>query len=134
VNLPFGWKIPALMAAAVGVTVWAGRNLEIALPAAVVAVGAGVALLFEVWGIPPAARPGSVRLPENLRASVRDLFRSGRLGREMVVELLDRLERNGPNPSLPGTTADEFERVVHLSRIEFRRYVRERLDYLEARA
>jgi len=133
VNLPFGWRIPVVIAVAAGIAIWAGRNLEVALPAAVVAVGASVLLLLEVWGVPPANRPTSRLVGDNPRASVRDLFRAGRIGREEIVEMLDRLERSGPDPFLPGKTPEELERIVRLPRSEFRQYVRDRIGSIEGR-
>jgi len=133
-NLPFGWKLPLVAVIAIGIAVWAGRNVVVAIPAAAVAIGAGLLLLVEVWGVPPATRPMPGPLGQNPRATVRDLFRSGRIGREEIVELLDRLERAGPTPRLPGRSAEEVERLARLSRPEFREYVRGRIDDLEARS
>ncbi len=133
-NSPFGWKLPLIAAVAIVVAIWAGRNVTIAIPAAAVAVGSGLLLLVEVWGIPPAARPGDVSVGGSPRITVRDLFRTGRLGREEIVELLDRLERAGPNPQLPGRGTEELDRISRLSRAEFRAYVRQRLGELEARS
>jgi hypothetical protein len=133
-NFPFSWKLPVVAALATGVAVWAGRNVLVAIPAAAVAVGASLLLLVEVWGIPPPTRPASGTFSQNPRASVRDLFRAGRIGREGIVEMLDRLERAGPNPLLPGRTPEELERIARLPRPEFREYVRTRLAELEARS
>lgn len=132
-NVPFGWRIPVVIAGATAIALWAGRNLEIALPAAVVAVGASALLVLEVWGLPAATRPTARLLGENPRVSVRDLFRSGRLGREEIVELLDRLERSGPDPFLPGKTPEELDRIARLPRAEFREYLRARIADLEGR-
>jgi len=133
-RFPFGWKLPLVVAIAIGITFWAGDNFLISVPAAAVAVGASVLLFLEAWGVPPPRPPVSRTVTVNPRALARDAFRAGRLGREMIVEMLDRLERSGPNPLLPATTPAEFERVSHLPRGEFRQYVRTRVEDLERRS
>jgi hypothetical protein len=131
-KFPFGWKLPLVAAIAIGIAFWAGANYVISIPAAAVAVAASVLLLVEAWGIPPPRPPVSRTVAVNPRALARDAFRAGRIGREMIVEMLDRLEHSGPNPLLSGTTAAEFDRISHLPREEFREYVRTRLTDLEA--
>jgi len=131
---PFGWLLPAIALAATGFTIWADSNFELALPGAVVAVTAAVLLFVEVWLRTPNPRGRRARWSlRNEPAEVRAAFRSGRLGREKVVMLLDRLERSGPNPDLPGRRIDEIRQFTQMSPGDFRRYVRFRLDELEAR-
>ena len=133
-RFPFGWKLPLVAALAIGVAFWAGTNFVISVPAAAVAVGAAGLLIVEAWGVPPPRPPVSRTVTVNPRALARDAFRAGRIGREMVVEMLDRLERSGSNPLLAATSTAEFDRIGHLSRGEFREYVRTRLDELERRS
>ena len=128
-----GWV--GLAAAATGVALWAGANTAIAAPAAAVAVFAAGALFVGAWlgawaAEPPAPAPPVADGPAPFRFG----FRSGRLGREEIVDTLDRIERTGPNPTLPVRTAPEIAALTSLSRSEFRAYVRRRVDDLEERA
>jgi len=125
----------ALAAGATGIALWAGPNPQIAGPAAATAVGAA-ALLFvgvglDAWSgrsvpTPPAA-------PERDEFLFRFGFRSGRLGREEIVATLDRIERSGPTPLLPGRSVREVQSIVELPRADFREYVRHRIEDLEER-
>lgn len=129
---PFGWLAPATALFATAIAIAAEGNLPVAVPAAVVAVAAGVLAVAEVGvrsGRP--GRPTGLGSPANPKASVRAAFRAARLGREELVMTLDRIERTGRNPDLPGRRIEEMDRVAGLSRPEFRAYVRGRLDELE---
>jgi len=133
-KVPFGWKLPLVAVIATGVALWGGGAIAISIPAAAVAVGAAVLLLVEAWGLPPPRPPVSRGSSgANPRGAIRDSFRLGRVGREQILEELDRLERTGPNPALPGRVSEEFDRIARLTRDEFREYVRARLDDLEVR-
>lgn len=125
----------AVAGAATGLAVWAGANVVIAAPAAGAAVfAAGLLFLVTVFDRPRAAARAPVRDAPRDEYLFRFGFRSGRLGREEILATLDRIERSGPNPDLPGRTSREVASVVGLPRPEFRDYVRRRLDDLEARS
>ncbi len=130
---PFGWGLVVIAVVATGVALWAGPNLPIALPAAVVAIGAATLLLAEVAIRSPAAprRPTSGP-PRRELGEIRTAFASGELGRERLVALLDRLEPVGPSGSRPTRTPEELRTISRLGTDEFREYVRERLSRLEA--
>ena len=124
--------LSALAVGATAVAVGAGPNFAIALPAGVIAVLAA-ALLFVEAGTTHAA-PLSVPSPAVFSPSTARLRRAfvfGRLGRETILETLDRLERAGPNPNLPIREREESRRLLAMSVPEFREYVRVRLDQLE---
>lgn len=124
-----------LAAAATGVAVWAGTNTSIAAPAAAVAVFAAGAMFVDAWLRARAAEPPDPPAPvEDDPIPFRLGFRSGRLGREDIIETLDRIERTGPDPLLPVRTPQEVAALTSLSRSEFRAYVRRRVDDLEERA
>lgn len=133
-RLPFGWLLVALAAVATALALWAGSNLALAVPAGVVAVAAAAFLFGEAWlrhgtrrAVPATPLPAA-----DSASALRTNFRSGPLGREAIVVLLDRLEREGLHPELPARRPAEFARFARLSPAEFRRYVRDRLDELEA--
>ncbi len=129
------WVLLGVALASVGVAVWADTDLATAVPAAAVAVGATALLFVEAW--PVVGRPvGRLRhrptpTPND---ALRAAFRSGRMGRETFVTLLDRLEREGPNPTLPIRRPSDLEPLLRLSPEDFRDYLRRRLDDLEARS
>jgi hypothetical protein len=129
------WYLLAIAFVATAVAVWADTNLAVAVPAAGVALIAAALLFLDAWaaGGRPILR-ASVRRPPALHDSLRVAFRSGRMGRETVVDLLDRLERAGPNPELPARRPEELASLARLSPAEFRDYLRQRLDELEARS
>jgi hypothetical protein len=117
-----------------GLALWAGRNVDVAAPAAAAAVVAAGLLFVGAWQDNPRGNDAVVPPPPE-----RDIFlfrygfRSGRLGREEIVATLDRIERMGPTPELPSRATGDLARITALSRVEFRAYVRRRLDDLEAR-
>lgn len=125
----------AFATVATGIAVWAGPNVSVALPAAVVAVIAASLLFIEVG----ANRISSARLRRaapspSAVGTLRRAFTSGRLGREAIVDTLDRLERAGPNPNLPARQLEETGRILRMSEREFREYLRTRVDQLELRS
>lgn len=134
-NLGFGGLLVTVAVVATGLAVWAGDNFTIAVPAATGAVLAAGLLIADV----ALGRSRTARRPEEGAEAkevdtVRVAFRSGRLGREAIADLLDRLERAGPNPELPRRHAAETGRLARMSAAEFRIYVRQRLDDLELRS
>lgn len=132
-NSPVGWALPILAGAASAIAVVAGSNLAVAVPAATVAVLAAGAILGGAWIDRTAT--GLRSSPEGVPTApdrIRTAFRSGPLGRAEIVGLLDQLERSGPRPDLPTRTGAELDRITALRADEFERYVRSRVDALEA--
>jgi hypothetical protein len=131
---PLAWGLVVLAVVATGVAVWAGNNFTVALPSAGIAVMAASLLFLDVE-IRRPARAG--RAPTGISPTqpnqIRQAFLSGQLGREKLVGLLDRLERSGPNPTLPPRRYEELQSIVAMSRTEFQQYLTARLEYLEAR-
>lgn len=128
------WLLPAVAVAATALAVWGGPNLAVAVPAATIAVLAAGLLFAVVWFDDRRRTPRSYR-PHPPRDVLRLRFalRSGRLGREEIVTMLDGVERGGPNPALPNRTVHEMDVLVRLPAAEFRSYLRTRLDDLEVR-
>jgi hypothetical protein len=129
-----GGFLIGVAALATGIAIWAGPNLAIAAPAAAFATLAAGLLLVGAWVDVEGGerrRPRPRGEPELFR--LRSALRSGPLGREELVTTLDRVERMGPSPDLAPRTPQQMELLVRLSPPEFRRYLRARLDDLEAR-
>jgi len=127
----FRWACVGLAIVAACVGIGAGLDYGIAVPAALVAVGAGGLAIWDTSqkdGRRPSASPSSFEAPT---VGVRAWFTGGSLGREEIVLLLDRLDREGPRPALPVRPPEELRRVVELPVREFRLYVRARLERLE---
>jgi hypothetical protein len=121
-------------AGATGIALWAGSNLAIAAVGAATAVVAAGLLFLSAWV--DRAEPRPVVRPASSDRNVlpfRYGFRSGRFGREEVIETLDRIERLGPTPELKSRSSTEMHALVRLSGPEFSEYVRHRVDDLEAR-
>lgn len=133
-NSRVGWVLPTIAILATALAVWAGSDLVIALPAAGLAVLAADLLFVGAWldardrgaPRPPPPSPHEV-------SRLRLALHSGPLGREDLVLALDRLERSGPNPDLLPRSGAEVDSLVRLPRVEFQRYLRQRLDDLESR-
>lgn len=133
-NPRLGWLLPGLAVVSTGVAIWADGNFALSVPAASVAVAAAGLFFVHVVPSEPSRPPRPERpIVREGPARIRSAFRSGRLGREEILNLLDGLERSGPNPNLPGRRIEELAQLRGLSSREFRDYVRERLDDLEAR-
>lgn len=125
----------AVAAVATGIAIWAGPNFVIALPASVSAVLAA-SLVFLEAGTAWVPSPSSRAVPPlpSTTGSLRRAFHSGRLGREGIVDTLDRLERAGPNPDLPARRLEETGRILRMPEREFREYLRTRIAQLELRS
>jgi hypothetical protein len=135
-NLPAGWvPLIALSVLLVGVAVWAGSNLEIGAPAATGAAVLAVLVLVTGWDRRTRARrvEGIFRRAPPTEVPLRAAFTYGRLGREEIILALDRIERVGPNPTLPTRTGDELAELVDRPTADFAEYVEERIADLEAR-
>jgi hypothetical protein len=63
---------------------------------------------------------------------LREAFTGGVPGREDLILACDLLERKLSRPDLRARTAPEIASLVQLPSEEFRRYVAQRLDELEA--
>ena len=115
----------SLLAVAFGHGRWPGVALGIG------AVGAACAVLLlavvpgDVW---KRVRPGSLALEVS---PIGQWMRSGELGHEEIVRLLDRVDRMGAHPDLPVRTEPEMARFRLMSRSEFRAVVARRLDEIE---
>lgn len=131
-NLPRGWPLLVVASAAIGTAVYAGPNQGVATAGALVGLAA-IGLLV-AW---PAARaavdPRSPALPgvPEVASPFRTALHSGRSGRSEVVAQLDEVERQVARPDRPQTPGPEIARIRTLSRVEFREYVRARLDEIE---
>lgn len=103
--------------------------VEILLAAvAVTAAGLAVASSLGPRAPPAPVGPKVVQIP---LFSVREALRSGGLGREDLVYLLDRLERVSVRPTLPIRRSEEVEGIVSASEQEFLRYLEARVRELE---
>lgn len=129
---PIAVLLLTLALLATGIAVAAEWNLSIALPAAGVAVAAAGLLFGEAWRQRGRSAP-AYGPPSSLVATValRRAFTSGRLGRQAIVDTLDRLERSGRNPELPVRSTDETGQILRMPERQFRDYLRMRLDRLE---
>jgi hypothetical protein len=128
----FRWTCVGIAAVAAIVGISAGSNLGLAVPAALLAILAGG---FAAWD---TSRGPAVRATRPLvepweapAVGVRAWFSEGSMGREEIVLLLDRLDREGPHPRLPVRPPVELRRLVDVPMRDFRAYVRTRLDQLE---
>jgi hypothetical protein len=128
------WTLALLAFALVGLAIWAGPNIPLALPAAALAILFLGLLFLLAWSdSEPRRRPTTPRVWEPDVSRLRTAIRSGPLGREEIVTTLDRVERMGPTPDLPTRGVDEMDRLTHVSPQEFRSYLRRRIEELEAR-
>ena len=135
-SVPAAWvPLIAIAVVLVGVALWAGANVVIAAPAATGAAVLAVLVLVTGWDRRIRTRPveGIFRRGPPTEVPLRAAFSYGRLGREEIILALDRIERIGPNPSLPSRTGDELSELVARPPAEFADYVEERLADLEAR-
>ncbi len=125
----WGWAILAALATTVAIL---GRDsAALAVAAATVAVLAAAVTVATALG-PWQPRAAVARVPALLSVdSIRAAFRSGPLGRESLVDVLDRLERLILRPNLPVRTPEEAGRIVHAPEAEFLRYLASRLDEIE---
>jgi len=123
------WAIVAGVATLVAILLQNAPAVEVFLAACAVAA-AGLTIARSLG--PRAPRVAVQRRVDfGLPVSVRDAFRSGSLGREDLVILLDRLERVGLRPNLPIRSSEEVQAIVGASEPEFLRYLEGRLTELE---
>jgi len=133
VRVPSDWPLLVLAAAAAGIAILAGRSLDVALPAGVIAVvAAGLLLAGSIGRLAWRRAPLPRMAPPTAASTLRAAFRSGRSGRITIVAELDRIERMGPHPDLGVRSEAEETRIRMLPRPAFRTYVERRLDTIEA--
>jgi hypothetical protein len=133
VELPERWPLLAGTAVAIGVALAAGPNLAIAVPAAGVAVLAAAIYLADAVRDRARAPARAAFAPVASDPDrVATAFRSGRFGRREIVKILDRLERDAPRSTSPVRAAPEIDALADLPPEEFERYVRARVEALEA--
>jgi len=126
------WYALPLAGGAIGISIWAGPNLAVALPAAIVAV---IAVLLLVWAaigqrtrhVSSAAAAFDTNPMERLQAA----FRTGAIGRSLVIAELDGLDRSLRHDSSLGVSPHAEQNLLRASEEDFRRYVRNRLQELE---
>ncbi len=121
--------------ASTAVAIAASDNLDVAAVAGGVSVGAAGLLFAAFWRadtMSPAPAPAPA--PPRDEFLFRFGFHSGRLGREEIVSTLDRIERLGSNPHLPGRSVREMSAIVDRSPSDFRAYVLQRVRDLERRS
>lgn len=132
-NVPSDWPLLVVAGAAAAIAILAGRDLDAALPAGVIAVvAAGMLLAGSSRRLAWRRAPPPRMAPPTAASTMRAAFRSGRSGRLTIVAELDRIERIGPHPMLRMRDEHEEDRIRQLPRTEFRAYVRGRLDAIEA--
>ncbi|MCI4372903.1 MAG: hypothetical protein L3K02_04600 [Thermoplasmata archaeon] len=131
-SLPRGWPLLGLAGVAIGLAIYAGPNQGVATAGALVGL---VAIAIFVLGPARHAavdlRSATLPRPVDLSSPFEVSLRAGRSGRSEVVAMLDELERRTGRPELPTTPALEVVRLRALPRVEFREYVRERLDGID---
>ncbi|HTT35869.1 MAG TPA: hypothetical protein VLX64_02215 [Thermoplasmata archaeon] len=125
----------ALAIAFGGVAVWAGPNEATSVPAAGLALVAGVA--FAVLSLLPSVRIDlrAAPPPEYDRLVVlRDAFREGAFGRQRIAQAIGELERaSGPAGATRSGADPVLRNPESLPAPEFREWVRARLRELEER-
>ncbi|HTW55925.1 MAG TPA: hypothetical protein VMG36_05715 [Thermoplasmata archaeon] len=130
-SAPLAWLFAALAVAAALGAVWAGPDYTLAVPLCVLAVAcAGLMLADAVTRRGARPIPPAPAMPRR-SPGVRDLFYGGTVGRAQIVEILDRIDREGDHPDLPRRTDRELQQIARLAPSEFHRYVVARLDALE---
>lgn len=125
----WAWAIVAAVATVVAILARSDPPVEISLAAlAVTAAGLTIATSLGPRSPPLPVGPRAVRMP---LLSVREALRSGALGREDLVHLLDRLERVSVRPTLPIRSSEEVQAIVRASEQDFLRYLEARVRELE---
>ncbi|HYA10491.1 MAG TPA: hypothetical protein VEH10_02315 [Thermoplasmata archaeon] len=131
-NAPIGWWWPLVAVLATALAFAAGPTYELAVPAATVAVIAAALTIVEVIVRQRAQVGTDAERPLPAPGGVRGAFTGGEPGREDIVLTIDLLERKISRPDLPARTGAQIASIVRRPPAEFRRYLAERLDALEA--
>jgi len=129
---PVGWVLPAVAGVATVVAIAASADPAVAVVAGAVAVAAASLLIVEAWSQRADPERPVPAPPRSELDRLRSAFHSGRIGREDVAIVLNRLERRFRDPNVGLPTPAELAELAELSPAAFRRYVRDRLDRLEA--
>jgi len=125
----WGWAIIAACATALAILARGDFVAEVILAAlAVAAAGLTVAFALGPRGPPEFEKPRFLPVP---LMSAREALRSGELGREELVYLLDRLERVSVRPTLPIRKPEELAAIVGVPEDVFLGYLESRIRELE---
>ncbi|MCI4367645.1 MAG: hypothetical protein L3K08_07835 [Thermoplasmata archaeon] len=127
------WMLVGISFVGIGLALWAGGNVDTAVPAAVLAVAGAAGLAAqELW--PRLRRPSApVPLPVgDPLVGLRDAFRSGRLGRQTIIASVASLHR-GLGEGIRGPLSlEEERRLIRASAGEFRRWLEGEVTQLES--
>jgi hypothetical protein len=125
----WGWAVVAAVATVLAILLRDEPAGELFF-AALAVVAAGVTIARSLGPRAPRAPvpPKPVRV---VPVRVRIALRSGSLGREDLVFLLDRIERVGVRPNLPIRRSEEVQAIVRASEEDFLRYLETRVTELE---
>jgi hypothetical protein len=132
VNAPFSWVWAAVAVALTAAAVLAGSHYALAVPLAAAAVGGAVIAILDAIRRQPAAGASPSTSASRPTTRVRGWLDAGRMGREDLILLVDRLERKAVNPMLPIRPQRELATLLRLPPEEFRRYLSQRLTVIEA--
>jgi len=125
----WGWALVAAFATVLAILARGDFVIEVMLATlAVTAAGLTVAFALGPRGPPEFEKPRFVPVP---LMSVREALRSGALGREELVYLLDRLERVSVHPTLPIRKPEELAAIVSVPEDVFLGYLESRVRELE---
>lgn len=133
-NAPFSWWWPALAAVFLVIAILASSNYSTAVPATAAAVILAAIAVIDAVRRTGVAPTGPLMSRPVTPSGVRNWLAAGKLGREDLVVLLDRLERRASRPDLPVRTPLEMGSILSLPPAEFLRYLSQRLDTLEGTA
>lgn len=129
---PFSWWWAAAALALTIASIATGIRETVALPLAAAAAACAAVAILEVIHRQPSGPPTRPVPGAPGPSRVRGWLAAGRLGREELVLLVDRLERKSLTPTLPIRSPAELAKLVRLPPAEFRRYLEDRLTRIEA--
>jgi hypothetical protein len=128
-RLPWGWVVLAVALTVLAVV--ASRDYAVAVPAAAASAAVGVLAVVDSIRRLGSRRPSAAPTAAAPASAVRGWIASGSLGREELVLLLDRLDRQRAHPTLPIRSPKEIAELVRMSRPEFRTYLQRRVAAIE---
>ena len=131
-NSPVGWVLPAVAGVATVVAVVASPDPTVAVLAGAIAVAAAAMMVAQAWSERADPERPVPQVPRSESDRFRTALHSGRIGREDIAIVLNRLERRFRDPGLGLPMTAELAEIAELSPAQFRSYVRDRLDRLEA--
>jgi hypothetical protein len=132
VSRPVVWWWPVLAGIGVAIALLASSSRAVAGAAATVAVVAAALAVVETVLRQRRAGHEEYDPTPTHPGGLREAFTGGGPGREDLVLACDLLERKLSRPDLRARTPPEIAALVRLPPDEFRRYVAQRLDELEA--